>query len=59
MIEPVLKYIDEPLLTFGNAQKAIDPRDGLMVLLIKRKSEGLRSLALLDPRGLGIRRLII
>lgn len=31
MIEPLLKYIDEPLLTFANGQKAIDPRDGLML----------------------------
>lgn len=27
MIEPILKYINEPSLTFGNGQKAIDPRD--------------------------------
>ena len=31
MIEPILKYINEPSLTFGNGQKAIDPRDGLML----------------------------
>lgn len=31
MIEPILKYINEPLLTFGSNQKAIDPRDGLML----------------------------
>ena len=31
MIEPVIKYIEEPFLTFGCNQKAIDPRDGLML----------------------------
>jgi hypothetical protein len=31
MIEPFLQYIDEPFLTFANGQKAIDPRDGLML----------------------------
>lgn len=31
MIEPTLKYLTEPLLTFGNGQTAIDPRDGLML----------------------------
>ncbi len=31
MIEPILTYISEPLLNFGNAQTAIDPRDGLML----------------------------
>ena len=33
MIEPILKYINEPSLTFGNGQKAIDPRDGLMLFV--------------------------
>lgn len=31
MIEPTLKYISEPSLTFGSGQTAIDPRDGLML----------------------------
>ena len=31
MIEPIIKYIAEPYLTFGSNQKAIDPRDGLML----------------------------
>lgn len=33
MIEPILKYISEPSLTFGSGQTAIDPRDGLMLLV--------------------------
>ena len=33
MIEPTLKYISEPSLTFGSGQTAIDPRDGLMLLV--------------------------
>lgn len=31
MIEPKIKFISEPYLTFGSNQKAIDPRDGLML----------------------------
>lgn len=31
MIEPELKYIKEPLLSFGYGQKTADPRDGLML----------------------------
>ena len=31
MIDPELKFISEPKLTFGHGQKAIDPRDGLML----------------------------
>lgn len=31
MIEPIIKYIAEPNLTFGSNQKAIDPKDGLML----------------------------
>lgn len=39
MIEPILKYINEPSLTFGNGQKAIDPRDGLMLFALSIKCE--------------------
>ena len=31
MLEPVIKYLSEPTLTFAHGQKAIDPRDGLML----------------------------
>jgi hypothetical protein len=31
MTDPQLKFINEPFLTFANNQKAIDPRDGLML----------------------------
>ena len=31
MLEPVIKYLSEPTLTFAHGQKAMDPRDGLML----------------------------
>lgn len=54
MIEPVLKYIDEPLLTFGNAQKAIDPRDGLMLFgpFDQMKIRGIKNIGVIGTKGL-------
>ena len=54
MIEPVLKYIDEPLLTFGNAQKAIDPRDGLMLFgpFDQMKIRGVKNIGIIGTKGL-------
>lgn len=54
MIEPVLKYIDEPLLTFGNAQKAIDPRDGLMLFgpFDQMKIRGVNNIGIIGTKGL-------
>lgn len=54
MIEPILKYITEPLLTFGNKQKAIDPRDGLMLFgpFDHNKIKGQRNLGIIGPKNL-------
>jgi hypothetical protein len=54
MIEPVLKFIDEPLLTFGNAQKAIDPRDGLMLFgpFDQIKIKGVKNIGVIGSKKL-------
>lgn len=51
MIEPILKYISEPYLTFGNDQKAIDPRDGLMLFgpFDSKKVSGSVTLGIVGP----------
>lgn len=54
MIEPILKYINEPLLTFGNGQKAIDPRDGLMLFgpFDQLKVKGVKNIGVIGPKRL-------
>jgi len=54
MIEPILTYISEPLLNFGNGQTAIDPRDGLMLFgpFDKLKVKGSRNIGIIGPEKL-------
>lgn len=54
MIEPILKYINEPLLTFGNGQNAIDPRDGLMLFgpFDQKKVKGIKNIGIIGPQKL-------
>lgn len=54
MIEPTLKYINEPLLTFGSNQKAIDPRDGLMLFgpFDQMKIMGVKNIGIIGTKGL-------
>jgi hypothetical protein len=54
MIEPVLKYINEPLLTFGSNQKAIDPRDGLMLFgpFDQMKIMGVKNIGIIGTKEL-------
>ena len=54
MIEPILKYIDEPNLTFANGQKAIDPRDGLMLFgsFDHKKIQGQKTIGVIGPNSL-------
>lgn len=54
MIEPILTYISEPLLNFGNGQTAIDPRDGLMLFgpFDKRKVKGSKNIGIIGPEKL-------
>ncbi len=54
MIEPSLKYIAEPLLTFGNGQTAIDPRDGLMLFgpFDQMKVKGVKNTGVIGPKNL-------
>lgn len=51
MIEPFIKYIEEPNLTFGNNQKATDPRDGLMLFgpFDNKKVNGCITLGIIGP----------
>ena len=51
MIEPIIKYIAEPNLTFGNNQKATDPRDGLMLFgpFDNKKIKGGITLGIIGP----------
>lgn len=51
MIEPIIKYIAEPNLTFGNNQKATDPRDGLMLFgpFDSKKMSGCITLGIIGP----------
>jgi hypothetical protein len=57
MIEPVLKYIKEPLLIFGNGQHSIDPRDGLMLFgpFDKKKVKGSKNLGIIGPKEIRIK----
>ena len=54
MIEPVLKYINEPHLTFGNGQTAIEPRDGLMLFgpFDQKKIKGMKNIGIVGPQVL-------
>ena len=54
MIEPILKYISEPLLTFGNGQTAIDPRDGLMLFgpFDQKRIKGPKNIGIIGPMNL-------
>ena len=54
MIEPILKYIDEPFLTFANGQKAIDPRDGLMLFgpFDHKKVQGQKTIGIIGTSAL-------
>lgn len=57
MIEPTLKYISEPLLTFGNGQTAIDPRDGLMLFgpFDQKKIKGAKNIGIIGPSNLRVK----
>lgn len=50
-MKPILKYINEPLLTFGKGQTAIDPRDGLMLFgpFDQTKIKGVKSIGVIGP----------
>lgn len=54
MIEPILTYISEPLLNFGNGQTAIDPRDGLILFgpFDKLKVKGSKNIGISGPEKL-------
>ncbi|MFD1630567.1 hypothetical protein [Pseudopedobacter beijingensis] len=54
MIEPVLAYINEPFLTFGNGQQAIDPRDGLLLFgpFDHMKVRGIKNVGIIGPKEL-------
>lgn len=54
MIEPTLKYISEPSLTFGNGQTAIDPRDGLMLFgpFDHKRIKGVKNIGIIGPSNL-------
>jgi hypothetical protein len=54
MIEPILKYINEPLLTFGSGQNAVDPRDGLMLFgpFDQKKIKGAKNIGVIGPQKL-------
>lgn len=51
MIDPELKFISEPKLTFGHGQKAIDPRDGLMLFgpFDGKKVRGEKTIGVIGP----------
>jgi len=57
MIEPILKYINEPLLTFGKGQKAIEPRDGLMLFgpFDQMKVKGVKNIGVIGPQELRVK----
>lgn len=54
MIEPTLKYISEPSLTFGSGQTAIDPRDGLMLFgpFDHKRIKGAKNIGIIGPSNL-------
>ena len=54
MIEPTLKYISEPSLTFGSGQTAIDPRDGLILFgpFDHKRIKGVRNIGIIGSANL-------
>jgi hypothetical protein len=54
MIDPILKHIDEPFLTFANGQKAIDPKDGLMLFgaFDHKKVQGQKTIGIIGTKQL-------
>lgn len=54
IIDPILQYIDEPYLTFANNQKAIDPRDGIMLYepFDRKKITGQKTIGIIGPCAL-------
>lgn len=54
MNDPLLQYIDEPFLTFANGQKAIDPRDGLMLFgaFDHKKVHGQKTIGIIGTKSL-------
>ena len=54
MIEPIFNHIDEPFLTFANGQKAIDPRDGLMLFgpFDHKKVQGQKTIGIIGTSAL-------
>ena len=61
MIEPIIKYIEEPFLTFGCNQKAIDPRDGLMLFgpFDKTKLKGSITLGIIGPTAARLSMIVL
>lgn len=57
MIEPIIKYIKEPNLTFGKGQTASDPRDGLMLFgpFDSKKIKGQANIGIIGPQHLRIK----
>lgn len=54
IIDPEIKYIEEPKLTFGFNQKTIDPRDGLMLFgpFDSKKVNGSITVGIIGPEFL-------
>ena len=54
IIDPEIQYLPEPRLTFGFNQKAIDPRDGLLLYgpFDSRKVGGAITLGIIGPEYL-------
>lgn len=54
IIEPEIKFIEEPKLTFGFNQKTIDPRDGLMLFgpFDSKKIKGQITVGIIGPEFL-------
>lgn len=54
MIEPEIKFINEPMLTFAHGQKALDPRDGLMLYgpFDSKRITGQTSIGIIGPSDL-------
>lgn len=54
MIKPQINYLQEPSLTFAHGQKALDPRDGLMLFgpFDSKKIKGQASIGIIGPSDL-------
>lgn len=57
MIEPILKYINEPELTFAKNQKAIDPKDGLLLFgpFDQSRIVGQKNIGIIGPKLLRVK----